>query len=96
MRSRYSAYVKQDAGYLLATWHPTTRPDALDFEGASLQWLGLAIKHRWQDGDDRAGVEFVARYKIGGEPARRLHEKSRFALEEGRWYYLDDALAELE
>lgn len=94
MRSRYSAYVLRDADYLLATWHPTTRPDAMDFGNEPLRWLGLDVKGRWQDGDDRAGVEFVARYKVGGEPARRLHEKSRFAKEEGRWYYLDDELAE--
>ncbi|MBD8525785.1 YchJ family protein [Pseudomarimonas arenosa] len=93
MRSRYSAYVLRDADYLLATWHPTTRPDAIDFD-AGVKWLGLDVKQRWQDGADRAGVEFVARYKAGGEPAQRLHEKSRFALEEGRWYYLDDELAE--
>ena len=29
MRSRYSAFAVGDAAYLLATWHPSTRPAAL-------------------------------------------------------------------
>ena len=29
MRSRYSAYVLKDVDYLLASWHPGTRPAAL-------------------------------------------------------------------
>jgi SEC-C motif-containing protein len=36
MRSRYSAFVLERANYLLATWHASTRPAALDFApGAS-------------------------------------------------------------
>lgn len=26
MRARYSAYVRRDVAYLLASWHPSTRP----------------------------------------------------------------------
>ena len=37
---------------------------------------------------DHAEVEFVARYRIAGR-AVRLHERSRFVREEGRWYYVD-------
>ena len=36
-----------------------------------------------------ATVEFVARYKVGGAAAVRLHEISRFVREDGRWYYVD-------
>ena len=32
MRSRYSAFVLQRRDYLLATWHASQRPSALDFE----------------------------------------------------------------
>ena len=32
MRSRYSAFVLERADYLLATWHASTRPAALEFE----------------------------------------------------------------
>ena len=39
-------------------------------------------------GEDRAEVEFVARYRLGGR-AVRLHVRSRFVREGGRWYYVD-------
>jgi SEC-C motif-containing protein len=32
MRSRYSAFALGEAAYLLSTWHPSTRPRALDLE----------------------------------------------------------------
>lgn len=90
MRSRYSAYVLGLEDYLLATWHPSTRPATLDLgSGPQPKWLGLEVKARTTAGD-AATVEFVARCRIGGR-AQRLHEVSRFAREEGRWYYLDAA-----
>ncbi|HEX5363548.1 MAG TPA: YchJ family metal-binding protein [Gallionella sp.] len=88
MRSRYSAYVLKLEPYLLATWHPTTRPATLDLASDHTKWLGLEIKKFSPESADRAKVEFVARYKIGGR-AHRLHEVSRFLCEQGRWYYLD-------
>ncbi|HPF72595.1 MAG: YchJ family metal-binding protein [Lysobacteraceae bacterium] len=89
MRSRYSAYVLGNAEYLMTTWHPSTRPESLDVDEPGLKWLGLDVKPHWNDGPDRAGVEFVARYRVGGGKAGRLHERSRFVREDGRWFYLD-------
>ena len=89
MRSRYSAYALELADYLLATWHPRTRPERLDFSpGERCRWLGLELRAQQSD-DSQATVEFVARFRIGGGPARRLHEVSRFVREDGRWFYLD-------
>ncbi len=88
MRSRYSAFVLKLGPYLLATWHPDTRPATLDLAGDSTQWLGLEVKRHAQDAPDTATVEFVARYKIGGR-AHRLHETSRFVRQDGRWFYVD-------
>ena len=88
MRSRYSAYVLQDESYLLATWHPRTRPGSIGFD-ASTKWLGLSVKSARDTGPDTAEVTFVARYRIGGNPAVRIHEHSRFVREDGRWLYLD-------
>ncbi len=89
MRSRYSAFVREDADYLLVTWHPTTRPAAAHLE-PGLRWLGLEVRAARATGDDRAEVEFVARCRPAGPgPAQRLHERSRFLREDGRWYYLD-------
>ncbi|MDE2607027.1 MAG: hypothetical protein KGL68_14000 [Burkholderiales bacterium] len=90
MRSRYCAFVLEDADYLLATWHPSRRPPELAFE-PGLQWLGLEIReHRVLDADHEE-VEFVARSRLAGR-AHRLHERSRFVREAGRWYYLDGDL----
>jgi SEC-C motif domain protein len=88
MRSRYSAYVLGLADYLLATWHPSTRPAALDPDPAGLKWLGLEVRRRTTTDATHASVEFVARSKLGGR-AHRLHETSRFVREDdGRWYYV--------
>ncbi len=88
MRSRYSAYVLRLEDYILATWHPTTRPAKLDLAADNAKWLGLEVKNYTEESADRATVEFVARYKIGGR-AHRLHDISRFVREEGRWFYVD-------
>jgi len=91
MRSRYCAYTRRDAAYLLRTWHPSTRPAVLDLEqDAGLRWLGLKILGCSAGGpeDEEGTVEFVARYKIGGK-AGRMHEISRFVREEEQWHYLD-------
>ena len=91
MRSRYSAFVLDRRDYLLATWHPSTRPGELEPPEPGLKWLGLDLRaHRVQD-EDHATVEFVARSKLGGR-AHRLHEVSRFVREAGRWLYLDGDL----
>ena len=87
MRSRYSAFVRGDVPYLLATWHASQRPATLELETAA-QWLGLEIKQHRVTGIDTAEVEFVARFRVGGKAVRQ-HERSRFVREEGRWYYVD-------
>ena len=87
MRSRYSAFVLERADYLLATWHASTRPTTLDF-ALGAKWLGLDVRsHRLLDAD-HAEVEFVARCREAGR-ATRLHERSRFVRESGRWFYVD-------
>ncbi|MFW2456053.1 YchJ family protein [Methyloversatilis discipulorum] len=92
MRSRYSAFVLDLRDYLLATWHPTTRPAALPPPEPGLKWLGLEVKRSALQDADRGTVEFVARSKLGGR-AHRLHENSRFVRENGRWYYVDGDFA---
>lgn len=93
MRSRYTAYVRGDAHYLLRTWHPSTRPAELDLATPGLRWLGLTIKRCEHGGpnDAEGTVEFVARMRRGGRAAR-LHEISRFVREDGHWLYVDGKL----
>lgn len=96
MRSRYSAFVQRDAIYLLASWHPSTRPTELDLSSDATRWLGLKIIACEAGGttDVHGRVEFVARGKLGGK-AFRLHERSRFERIEGVWYYLDGEIEDV-
>jgi SEC-C motif-containing protein len=90
MRSRYTACVLGDEAWLLASWHPRTRPaEAKPQPG--VKWLGLEVRDHREVDAAHAEVEFVARYRpsTGSGQAVRLHERSRFVREEGRWYYVD-------
>jgi SEC-C motif-containing protein len=87
MRSRYSAFVRGDVPYLLATWHSSQRPAELTLE-AGAKWLGLEIKQHHVTGADSAEVDFVTRFRLGGKAVRQ-HERSRFVREDGRWFYVD-------
>nr|WP_241696119.1 YchJ family metal-binding protein [Solimonas terrae] len=92
MRSRYSAYALCLVPYLLDSWHRSTRPAlGLDDLDPATRWLGLRIvDHAIDAGDPEAAtVEFIARFRVGGGSARRLHERSRFRRVDGRWQYLD-------
>lgn len=88
MRARYSAYVRRDADYLRASWHPSTRPAELELDTRTT-WLGLTVQRVVDSGADSAEVAFLARYRIGGGSAVRMTEHSRFVREDGHWYYLD-------
>lgn len=94
MRSRYSAYVRGNAAYLLATWHPETRPSSLDLSAEPRpKWLGLTVNRHENLDAEHARVEFEARYKINGR-AFRMRESSRFTRLDGYWLYLDGELDE--
>ncbi|MGW7819351.1 YchJ family protein [Streptomyces puniciscabiei] len=85
MRSRYSAFVKGDAGYLLRTWHPRTRPARLDLD-PGMRWTGLEILDA-TDGSafhSTGTVTFRASCRGGS-----LHERSRFERVGGAWVYVD-------
>ncbi|MFV5992180.1 YchJ family protein [Streptomyces sp. NPDC056231] len=87
MRSRYTAFVVQDAAYLLRTWHPDTRPSVVDFD-PGMRWVRLEILDT-TDGSafhTTGTVTFRAHYTDHGRPDS-LHEKSRFVRHEGAWVY---------
>ena len=87
MRSRYAAFVVQDAAYLLRTWHPDTRPPAVDFD-PGMRWVRLEILETTEGSPFHAAgtVTFRAHYTDGGRPDS-LHEKSRFVRHDGDWVY---------
>jgi SEC-C motif domain protein len=102
MRSRYSAYALGLVDYIRDTWLASSRPETLSRFDAADKWLGLQIKNAPVATSDEGFVEsdrkelaegfveFVARSKPkGGGAAIRLHERSRFVREGGRWFYID-------
>jgi SEC-C motif-containing protein len=92
MRSRYSAYVKKELGYLLASLHPEHRTDYDEqssrawAEGA--EWHGIRILKTIGGGpeDSEGQVEFVVSYTEKGNKQEH-HELSTFKKENGAWYF---------
>ncbi|SCX52952.1 SEC-C motif-containing protein [Klenkia marina] len=93
MRSRYTAFVLGDVDHLLATWHPDTRPPALELDG-DVRWLGLDVLDVVAGGllAAEGEVEFRASYVVDGVRGAQ-HERSRFTRVGGRWHYLDGVAA---
>lgn len=90
MRSRYSAFAVGDADYLLATWHPTTRPASLELSD-DVRWRQLEIRATTAGGeDDHEGtVDFIAYSWDAVADEHGLHrEHSRFVREGGQWFYV--------
>lgn len=91
MRSRYSAFAVGDAPYLLATWHPRTRPRSLELDPDQV-WRRLDVLATRAGGpfDDAGEVEFAAHFRDAATGERgRLHEVSRFVRDDGAWFYVD-------
>jgi len=92
MRSRYTAYTCMDDKYLLATWHPDTRPKRTNpsDDGDGTVWTGLSIlrTEEGQSGDKTGVVEFIASCDANGKPFQ-LHEISEFSHDGERWFYVD-------
>jgi SEC-C motif-containing protein len=95
MRSRFSAFALRSTnprldGYLLASWHPSTRPATLELDDGTV-WRRLQIVDIVAGGaDDETGVvEFRASYRGDDGTAGVLHERSRFVRVDGLWRYLD-------
>ena len=98
MRSRYSAFCREDSNYLLKTHHPKSRHSneqgELKDSFANTVWLGLkVIRHTKQA--DKGVVEFAAWFREdarAGEASKapgQMHERSNFLREDGQWYYVD-------
>jgi SEC-C motif-containing protein len=94
MRSRYTAYAKQDIGYILSSLHPKHR-EGFDEKGTrqwakNSQWQNLEIVNTSGGGeDDTEGfVEFIATYTEGGAK-KEHHEVASFKKDDGKWYFVD-------
>lgn len=93
MRSRYSAFVKRDADYLVKTWHPSCQAAAFrdDIQNgfSKTEWLGLTVFSTEAGRTPEEGfVSFVARFHENNKNGAII-ERSRFLKENGQWYYID-------
>jgi SEC-C motif domain protein len=90
MRSRYTAYALGGFGnYLIQTWFPATAQglSAFALSQKSLNWVGLEIHERSQQGD-KGTVEFSARYTDDNGKEAVMRERSEFQRVQGRWLYV--------
>ncbi len=90
MRSRYTAYVRGDVGYLAETLaagirHEFDQAEAKQMAGEA-KWQGLEIRAVTGGGeaDDEGTVEFMARFSLRGQQHLQ-HERATFAREDGLW-----------
>ncbi|POH58845.1 hypothetical protein CVS28_09010 [Arthrobacter glacialis] len=92
MRSRFSAFALGDAGYLLHTWHPSTRPESLELD-PDQQWYLLEILSTRQGGyfDQEGVVTFRAHYRSAANRKIKdsLTETSSFVRDGKQWLYVD-------
>ena len=94
MRSRYTAYARQNANYLVASTHPSKRErnelKTIKKSFRGINWRSLEILAIDKGGaDDTEGtVEFKAHCEGGGQKAT-VHEISQFVRDDGHWFYLD-------
>lgn len=88
MRSRYSAFVVGNTDYLLATYHPSTRPKYLELDPGQ-RWYRLDILGRTGGSltDTVGTVEFIARYRFGPDRGEQ-RENSRFERVGREWRYV--------
>ncbi|MFQ4149092.1 YchJ family metal-binding protein [Arthrobacter sp. LAPM80] len=91
MRSRFTAFALGDAAYLLATWHPETRPGALELD-PDQQWFMLEILGTKDGGvfDTEGIVSFRAHYRSAANRKLRdaLTETSSFVRQGRQWLYV--------
>ena len=89
MRSRYAAFALGDPGYLVATWHSSTRPATLTLD-TDQRFYRLDINGASGGGllESTGTVDFVA-HSVTAGVVEQQHENSRFLKESGRWFYLE-------
>lgn len=90
LRSRYTAFVLGNIGYLADTLSPDIRGDFDQVEAENTardaKWLGLEVRAITDgvENDESGSIEFIARFRLRGEQ-RIHHELAKFRREQGRW-----------
>jgi SEC-C motif-containing protein len=94
LRSRYSAFVKNQIQYIVDTIHPEKRKgfdvQSIEKWARESQWLRLEILDTEAGGekDSDGKVEFIAHYIENGKEAEH-HERAQFKKADDRWYFFD-------
>lgn len=93
MRARYSAYVKGDIEFIIATSLPVQQTQldtaAMTAWSQNSQWLGLEVLTETLAPDLRhATVEFIAHWQ-DSQGQQQHQEKSLFIKPAERWYFYD-------
>ena len=92
MRSRYSAYVKKEVGYIFTSLHPDHRADYDEKStrawAESAEWHKLEIMKTTRGGpeDNDGQVEFTATY-TENNAKKEHHELATFKKAGGTWYF---------
>jgi len=92
MRSRYSAYVKREIGWIHDSLHPDQRSDYDERStrewAERAEWEGLEIHgtSAGGPGDEEGTVEFTARFSDKGRPQEHS-ELATFRRRDGAWYF---------
>src|SRR5699024_4913046 len=84
MRARFSAFTLQQKDFLLASWHPDTRPVQLELDTRT-QWGALQI-HQETYTEHQGQVQFCA-YFFENSRWGAQEENSLFIKKNGIWYY---------
>ncbi|MDH5544315.1 MAG: YchJ family metal-binding protein [Gammaproteobacteria bacterium] len=91
MRSRYSAFAKNDFDYLNRSTHESAEQYDTPHNRqlySQFEWVGLEIlsTEKGTIDDNEGYVDFVASYRVGGGD-HTIREKSYFRKQGGRWLY---------
>jgi len=101
MRSRYSAYAKNEIDHIHKSYHPDKQKgfDRKANKGMATKyiWTGLEIKDTVDGGvDDTTGVvEYIAYFKYKNT-TQFMHEWSNFQKIDDHWYYVDGESIQIE
>lgn len=91
MRSRYSAFTIGNADYLLQSHHSSkiSREEANNTASwaKKMKWMKLDVLNS-KFNETEGQVEFIAHYRQGPFK-KKIHEISRFVIENNHWVYLD-------
>jgi len=93
MRSRYSAYVNKEIGYILTSLHPDHRSDYDESRSRawaeSATWHGIKIVKTVGGGvdDSKGQVEFIVSF-TENRIDQEHHELSSFEKKDGIWYFV--------